>query len=38
NSAFQKHWKDEKNEDVTVQMSFGGSSKQARSVIDGLPA
>ena len=38
NSAFQKHWKAEKNEDVTVQMSFGGSSKQARSVIDGLPA
>ncbi|PHX52058.1 thiosulfate transporter subunit, partial [Pseudomonas syringae pv. syringae] len=38
NSAFQKHWKAEKNEEVTVQMSFGGSSKQARSVIDGLPA
>ncbi|AHF68454.1 sulfate ABC transporter substrate-binding protein [Pseudomonas cichorii] len=38
NSAFQKHWKAEHKEDVTVQMSFGGSSKQARSVIDGLPA
>ena len=38
NAAFQKHWKAEHKEDVTVQMSFGGSSKQARSVIDGLPA
>jgi sulfate transport system substrate-binding protein len=38
NAAFQKHWKAAHNENVTVQMSFGGSSKQARSVIDGLPA
>ncbi|MGV8921464.1 MAG: sulfate ABC transporter substrate-binding protein [Pseudomonas sp.] len=38
NAAFQKHWQAEHNENVTVQMSFGGSSKQARSVIDGLPA
>lgn len=38
NTAFQKHWQAEHNEQVTVQMSFGGSSKQARSVIDGLPA
>ena len=38
NSAFQKHWQAEHNEAITVQMSFGGSSKQARSVIDGLPA
>ncbi|MGC5700315.1 sulfate ABC transporter substrate-binding protein [Pseudomonas sp. NFXW11] len=38
NAAFQKHWKAEHNENITLQMSFGGSSKQARSVIDGLPA
>ena len=38
NAAFQKHWEKEKNEKPTVQMSFGGSSKQARAVIDGLPA
>ncbi len=38
NAAFQKHWQAEHNENITVQMSFGGSSKQARSVIDGLPA
>ena len=38
NSAFQKHWEAEHNEKVNVQMSFGGSSKQARAVIDGLPA
>jgi len=38
NTAFQKHWEAEKKEKQTVQMSFGGSSKQARSVIDGLPA
>ncbi|BFO05346.1 sulfate ABC transporter substrate-binding protein [Pseudomonas guariconensis] len=38
NQAFQKHWEAEHNEKVNVQMSFGGSSKQARAVIDGLPA
>ncbi|WP_307988229.1 sulfate ABC transporter substrate-binding protein [uncultured Pseudomonas sp.] len=39
NAAFQKHWTQEHNgEKLNVQMSFGGSSKQARSVIDGLPA
>ena len=38
NTAFQKHWQAEHNENITVQMSFGGSSKQARAVIDGLPA
>ncbi|WP_353232227.1 sulfate ABC transporter substrate-binding protein [Pseudomonas helleri] len=38
NAAFIKHWEKEKNEKPNVQMSFGGSSKQARAVIDGLPA
>ncbi len=37
NPAFQKYWKAEKGENITIQMSHGGSSKQARSVIDGLP-
>ena len=38
NAAFTLHWKAEHPDPVTVQMSFGGSSKQARSVIDGLQA
>ncbi|WP_409373252.1 sulfate ABC transporter substrate-binding protein [Pseudomonas baltica] len=38
NAAFSKHWEAQHKEPVTVQMSFGGSSKQARSVIDGLQA
>ncbi len=38
NAAFQKHWEAEHKEKPAIQMSFGGSSKQARSVIDGLPA
>lgn len=38
NEAFAKHWQEETGEAVTIQMSHGGSGKQARSVIDGLPA
>ncbi len=38
NAAFAKHWKAKSGQDVTVQQSHGGSGKQARSVIDGLPA
>ncbi|WP_027896463.1 sulfate ABC transporter substrate-binding protein [Zestomonas thermotolerans] len=38
NPAFQKYWQDQGNKPVTIQMSHGGSSKQARAVIDGLPA
>ncbi|WP_437879542.1 sulfate ABC transporter substrate-binding protein [Pseudomonas sp. LRF_L74] len=38
NAAFQKHWQAEGNSPLTIQMSHGGSSKQARAVIDGLPA
>jgi sulfate transport system substrate-binding protein len=34
NAAFAKRWK----EPVTIRQSHGGSGKQARSVIDGLPA
>lgn len=38
NPAFQKHWQQQGNKPAQLQMSHGGSSKQARSVIDGLPA
>jgi sulfate transport system substrate-binding protein len=38
NPAFQRSWKQRTGEDVTVNQSHGGSSKQARSVIDGLEA
>ena len=38
NARFAEHWKAKGGEDVTVRMSHGGSGKQARSVIDGLPA
>jgi sulfate transport system substrate-binding protein len=38
NAAFQKHWREQKNETVTVVQSHGGSAKQARSVIEGNEA
>lgn len=38
NPAFQKHWTEQGNKSIQIRMSHGGSSKQARSVIDGLPA
>lgn len=38
NPAFVKHWKAASGEDVVVNQSHGGSSKQARAVIDGLAA
>lgn len=38
NQAFAKHWAEKTGQTVTVRMSHGGSSKQARGVIDGLPA
>jgi sulfate transport system substrate-binding protein len=38
NAAFAKQWKAKTGQDLTVQQSHGGSGKQARSVIDGLPA
>lgn len=38
NAAFIKHWKATANEDIVVNQSHGGSSKQARAVIDGLEA
>jgi sulfate transport system substrate-binding protein len=38
NQAFQKHWVAQGNKPLQIQMSHGGSSKQARAVIEGLPA
>ncbi|MEH3085997.1 MAG: sulfate ABC transporter substrate-binding protein [Xylophilus ampelinus] len=38
NAAFAKHWKAKTGQDVAVKQSHGGSSKQARSVIDGIDA
>jgi sulfate transport system substrate-binding protein len=38
NSAFAKNWAGQTKQSVQVRQSHGGSGKQARSVIDGLPA
>lgn len=38
NPAFIAAWKQKTGEDISINQSHGGSSKQARSVIDGLEA
>jgi sulfate/thiosulfate transport system substrate-binding protein len=38
NRVFAQHWKQLGGGELTVEMSHGGSGKQARSVIDGLEA
>jgi sulfate/thiosulfate-binding protein len=38
NPAFAARWKAQTGEAVTIRQSHGGSSKQARSVVDGLEA
>jgi sulfate transport system substrate-binding protein len=38
NQVFAAHWKEKTGDLVTVNQSHGGSSKQARSVLDGLEA
>ena len=38
NTQFAADWKKKTGEDISIQTSHGGSSKQARSVIDGLEA
>lgn len=38
NPLFAAHWKKTTGETVTINQSHGGSSKQARSVLDGLQA
>jgi sulfate transport system substrate-binding protein len=38
NAAFSRYWEAKTGDKVAIQQSHGGSSKQARSVIDGLAA
>jgi sulfate/thiosulfate transport system substrate-binding protein len=38
NVAFAKYWKSKTGQSIKINQSHGGSGKQARSVIDGLPA
>ena len=38
NAAFAKHWLAKTGEKVVIKQSHGGAGKQARAVIDGLPA
>jgi len=38
NAAFAKYWKEKTGQSVKINQSHGGSSKQARAVIDGLQA
>lgn len=38
NKAFAAHWKKSTGQDLTLNQSHGGSSKQARAVIEGLDA
>lgn len=38
NKAFASYWKAKTGKSVTIDQSHGGSGKQARAVIDGLPA
>ncbi len=38
NTAFAKHWEQTAHQKVRIHQSHGGSGKQARTVIDGLPA
>ena len=38
NAAFAKYWQAKTGKTVEIRQSHGGSGKQARSVIDGLPA
>lgn len=38
NKAFANYWKAKTGDTVTIKQSHGGAGKQARAVIDGLPA
>ncbi|MBI5918868.1 MAG: sulfate ABC transporter substrate-binding protein [Nitrosomonadales bacterium] len=38
NPVFAKYWKQKTGDDLSVNQSHGGSSKQARAVVDGLEA
>lgn len=38
NPAFAAHWKADTGRDVTIDQSHAGSSRQARAILEGLPA
>jgi sulfate transport system substrate-binding protein len=38
NPAFARQWKEKTGQTVVISQSHGGSGRQARAVIDGLPA
>ncbi len=38
NASFAKYWKEKTGDNITIKQSHGGAGKQARAVIDGLPA
>jgi sulfate transport system substrate-binding protein len=38
NEAFARHWQETRGQEVHISQSHGGSGRQARAVIDGLPA
>lgn len=38
NEAFAAHWLEETGQEVTINMSHGGSGSQSRAIIDGLEA
>ena len=38
NASFIKQWNTQTGETLTVKQSHGGSGKQTRAIIDGLPA
>ena len=38
NAAFARRWQASTKQPITIKQSHGGSGKQARAVIDGLPA
>ena len=38
NPLFAAQWKAKTGDNVTIKASHGGSGKQARSILDGLPA
>jgi sulfate/thiosulfate transport system substrate-binding protein len=38
NVAFARHWKETTGQAVRINQSHGGSGRQARAIIDGLPA
>lgn len=38
NPEFQKHWQEKTGRTVTIDQSHAGSSRQARAILEGLPA